>query len=224
MFASLRKAANLVFDRAFTGVVVWSLLLTVALYAALFTAAYWGVHHLPVLGSPSVNAALDVLVPVLMLLLPFFLGAPVAAFFASLFLDDIAKKVEARYYPADPKASGAPFAATLIAGLRLGLLVIVVDLLLLPFDAVLPGFAELATVIANGWLLGREYFEMVALRHMSRSAVNALRRRHPSRVFFAGVVVSVFTVIPLANLYAPLFGAAFMVHVYKRMVHEGRPV
>lgn len=223
MFASLRKAANLLFDRSLTGVFWASVLLTVVLYVALFAAVEVGVYHLPLLGAPWVNRLVDFLAPVLLILLPFFLGAPVAALFASLFLERVARKIEARYYPADPMASGAPFGVVLVAGLRLTFLVVLADAVLLPVDATVPGISEVATVLVNGWLLGREYFELVALRHMSRGAVDALRRRHPGGVFAAGVILAILTLIPLANLVAPLFGVAFMVHVFKRYAHEERP-
>jgi CysZ protein len=166
---------------------------------------------------------LAMLAAAVMLLLPFLLGAPVAAFFASLFLEEIARKIEARYYPADPRASGAPLGVTLFTGLRLGFLVVAVDLVLLPFDVGVPGLSEIATVGVNGWLLGREFFELVALRHLSRSAVDVLRRRHASGIFAAGLIISISTIVPVVSLLAPLFGAAFMVHIFKRYVHEDRP-
>lgn len=224
MFASLRKAAKVIVDPAFSGVVIRALFLTVVLYGVLFAAVLYGVHHLPVFGAPWVNDGLAALAAVIMLLLPFFLGAPVAAFFASLFLDEIARKVEAKYYSADPKGSGAPRAVTLFTGLRLGLVVVTVDLVLLPFDVSLPGIAEIATVIVNGWLLGREFFELVALRHLSRGAVDTLRRRHGGGIFAAGLFISVSTLVPVVNLLAPLFGAAFMAHLFKRYANEDRLV
>jgi len=223
MFASLRKAANSLFDPTLSGVLVKSLLLTIVLYAALFAAVLYGVHHLPMLGAPWFNALIDFLAPVLLILLVFFLGAPVAALFVSLYLDGIARKIEAEYYPADPRASGAPFGTTFLAGLRLAALVILADLALLPVDVAIPGIAELVTLLVNGWLLGREYFELVALRHFSRTATYALRRRHAGGVFLAGILISVLTAVPLANLFAPLIGTAFMVHVFKRYEHEDRP-
>ena len=224
MFASLRKAANFLFDRTLSSVALWSFILTIALYVILFIAVIVGLRHLPTLGAPWVNAFLDLIAPVIMILLPFVLGAPVAAFFASLFLEEIAKKVEARYYPADPKASGAPFGSALFVGLRFAVLVLLVDLVLLPVDVAIPGAAEIVTILANGWLLGREYFELAALRHLSRRAADALRRRHSGRVFAAGLIISVLTIIPIADLIAPLFGAAFMVHLFKLTWHEERPV
>jgi CysZ protein len=223
MFASLRKAANSLFDGAFSGAAVKALVLTAVLYAALFVGAVWGVHHLPRFGADWVNQALGVLVPVLLLLLPFLLGAPVMAFFASLFLNDLAKAVEARYYPGDPKAQGAPFGASLIAGLKLFMLVTVLDLLLLPLDAALPGIAEAATILLNGWLLGLEYFELVALRHVSRRASEGLRRRHRGVVFTGGVLIALLAAVPFVNFIAPLFATAFMVHLYKRYEHQEHP-
>jgi uncharacterized protein involved in cysteine biosynthesis len=224
MFASLRKTVNLLFDRRFSRLMIWALVLTIVLYVVLFAAAIYGVHRLPMLGAPWVNALLEWVTPAFLLLLPFFLGAPVAAFFASLFLEHIAKKVEARYYPADAKASGAPAGATLFAGLRLAVLVILVDLALLPADAAMPGVGELATILVNGLLLGRGYFELEARRHLSRTASEALRRRHWSGVFAAGVIISVLTTVPIANLIAPLLGAAFMVHLYKRYRRQEHPI
>jgi CysZ protein len=94
---------------------------------------------------------------------------------------------------------------------------------MLPADVAVPGIAEFATVLVNGWLLGREYFELVALRHLKRSAADALRRRHSGSIFWAGLVISVLTLVPIINLIAPLFAASFMVHLFKRYSHEDRP-
>jgi CysZ protein len=98
-----------------------------------------------------------------------------------------------------------------------------VDLVLLPADAALPGVGEIITILVNGWLLGREYFEMAARRHLSRTAADALRRHHWSGIFLAGLVVSILTVIPIANLIAPLLGAAFMIYIYRHYSHKERP-
>jgi CysZ protein len=223
MFASLRKTASLLFDKRFSRLVIGSLLLSFVLYVLLFVAAITGVHHLPTLGAAWVNALLDWVTPVFMLLLPFFLGAPVAAFFASLYLEQIAKKVEVISYPADAKASGARAGTTFFGGLRLAVLVILVDVVLLPADAAIPGAGEVLTILANGWLLGRGYFELAARRHLKRTTADALRRRHWGAVFAAGTIISVLTIIPVADLIAPLLGAAFMVHLFERYRHKESP-
>lgn len=220
MFASLGRALGNFFDGTLKGVVLKSLALTIFLFVVAFFGLEYGLAHLPTLGAPWVNRLLDLLAPVLLVLATFFVGAPVAALFASLFLDQVAKKVEARAYPAVAPGNAPSLSTGLAAGARMALLVVLVNLVLLPLDIELPGVAEILTVLANGWLLGREYFELAALRHLSRGAADALRSRHRGSVFAAGTVISVATMIPIVNLFAPLFGAAFMVHMFGRFAQE----
>jgi CysZ protein len=223
MFASLGRAVTNFFDGTLKGVIFKSVLLTFALFAILGFGMAWGLNHMPTLGAHWVNQLLDVVAPVIFIILMIFLGAPVAALFASLFLDEVAKKVEARSkLPAPPVAQGASFLGNLGAGARMAVLVLLVNLLLLPVDIELPGVAEVVTVLANGWLLGREYFELAALRHLSRASADALRRRHGGSIFAGGTLIALLAMVPVVNLIAPLFGAAFMVHMFGRYAQESR--
>jgi CysZ protein len=221
MFASARKALALIFDPAFSGIVAKAIFLTIFLFVVLFLGLEYGIHRLPTLGWHWVNVALELLAPVLFIFLIFFLGAPVAAIFASFYLDDIAEAVEAKFYPEQPKAPGTPFFTALRTGARLAGLIVLVNLALLPFDIALPFVGEAAALLVNGWLLGREYFELAALRHLPQAAADALRRKHRAGLFFAGLLISILSVIPVANLFAPLYGSAFMVHLFKR--YQERP-
>jgi CysZ protein len=222
MFASARKAFGMIFDPALFGVVLKSFLLAFLLFAALFIAVQYGVEHLPALHWHWLNVALDWLAPILVVVLAFFLGPPVAAIFASLFLDSVARTVEAKYYPGDARDKGAPLLTYLFVGLRLAAFIIVWSLALLPFDVALPVVGSLASVVVNGWLLGREYFELAALRHLPRSGVDAMRKRHGFGVLGAGLVIAVLAEIPIVNFIVPLFGAAFMVHVFKHYQLQDR--
>ena len=224
MFASARKALQSVFDPAFRGIVLKSLALTVLLFAGLFWAAQYGLAHIPPLSWPWLNTALDLLASALLLVAMVLLGAPVAALFGSLFLDEIAEEVEKTYYPADPPATGASFWAGLTAGLRLTFWLILFEIVLMPLNLLQPEFAWIDTLVLNGWLLGREFFELAALRHMSAGAARTLRRRYRFGVWGAGLLLAALSLVPVVNLFVPLFGAAFMVHLFKRYSHEGRPV
>ncbi len=224
MFASLGRAIANFFDGTLKGVFLKSVLLTLALFAVLGFALAYGLNHLPILGAHWVNELLDVVAPALFVILLIVLGAPVAALFASLFLDEVAKKVEARSkLPAVPTTKGATFFGNLGAGARLASLVLLVNLVLIPVDIELPVVAEVLTVLANGWLLGREYFELAALRHLSRASADALRRRHGGKVFAGGTLIALLSMIPIVNFVVPLFGAAFMVHMFGRYAQEERP-
>lgn len=223
MFASIGRALSLIFDPALFGVVAKALLLTILLFVVLLVGIEYALHFLPTLGSPGVNRVLELLAPVFLLMGFFVLGGPVAALFGSLYLDRIADAVEKRWYASDPKAQGAPARTGIGAGLRLAALVLLANMILLPADVLAPGFGEIATIVVNGFLLGREYFELAALRHVSLKAADALRKRNGANVFGAGLILSLLTFVPVVNLFAPLFGAALMVHLYKRMARETPP-
>src|SRR6476646_2207384 len=104
MFASLGRALAFFFDPALFGIVFKALLLTLVLFIALLVSAEYALPFLPTLGSPMVHRALELLAPVILLIGLFAVGAPVAALFASLYLDKVADAIEARSYASDPKA------------------------------------------------------------------------------------------------------------------------
>ena|ERR1700733_4456448 len=215
MFASARKAFGMIFEPAFLGVVLKSALLTLVLFGLMFAAVQYGVQHLPPLRWHWLNYAVDLIASLLVVLALVFLGVPVAALFASLFLNGVAKRVEQKYYPSAAETPGAPFSTYLFTGLRFAAYVIVVSLALLPADVMLPGVGSVASWVADGWLLGREFFELAALRHMSRADADDMRKRHGFGILGAGMLIALLATIPIVNFIAPLFGAAFMVHVFQ---------
>ena len=223
MFASVRKSFAMLFDRDFVGLVFWSLLLTAILFVVLFVGLEYGLSRLPELGSIWVNRFLELVAPIVLILAIFLLGAPVAAMVGSLFLDRIAAKVDAHFYPNDPRARGTPALTGIWESVRLIGLALLVNVALLPVDVGVPGLAEFATVLANGWLLGREFFELAALRHLSRQESDALRRRHGMAIYGGGLLISILTVIPVLDLIAPFFGSALMAHLFKRLSHRENP-
>ncbi len=215
MFASLGRAARLIFDPALAGIAAKAVLLTLLLFAVGLALGEYALAWLPVLGNGAVNTALKLLAPLLFLFGGVVLGPPVAALFASLFLDQVAARIEARDYPG-MAARPASFAVTLRAGLMLAALVAGVNLVLLPVDLGLPGLGELLSIAANGWLLGREYFELAALRHLSLEQAGALRRGNSGAIWAGGTLIALASMVPLLNLAAPLFGTALMVHLFHR--------
>ena len=216
MFASLRRAAGLVFDPALMGVVFKAIGLTILLFAALLALSEYGLSLLPVLSNPLMNKALRLLAPLLFLFGGIVLGPPVAALFASLFLDEVASRIEARDYPGC-RAHPASFARILRAGLKFAALIVGVDLILLPIDIGLPAVGEAASLVANGLLLGREYFELVALRHMDLEQVSRLQRNNRTAVWLAGTLIALSSMVPVINLVGPLLGTSLMVHLFHRI-------
>ena len=84
------------------------------------------------------------------------------------------------------------------------------------------GFA--AFFVLNGYLLGREYFELAAMRHQPVAEAKRLRKMRSGTIFVAGMFIAAFVSIPIVNLATPLFAMAFMVHMYKRMTTDQRRI
>ena len=104
-----------------------------------------------------------------------FLIAPASAFVAGFFLDELAEIMERESDPPWPIGRPVPSGPSLWLAARFALVAAVVNLLALTFLLV-PGVNAVAFLGANAYLLGREYFELAAMRYRSAEEASALRR------------------------------------------------
>jgi CysZ protein len=135
---------------------------------------------------------------------------------ASVFVDEVADHVEREYYPAERPGTALPLGLAMTEGVKTALLTVLVYLIALPFVFV-AGAGFIVFFIATAWLLGREYFELAAMRFRPPEEAKAMRRDNAAIVFTAGLIIAAFVSIPIVNLATPLFGMAFMVHMHKRL-------
>ncbi|MFO1120342.1 MAG: hypothetical protein U1E38_09710 [Rhodospirillales bacterium] len=103
-------------------------------------------------------------------------------------------------------ASAAKFFAVMLA----------LNIVMLLFSS---GAAGIPRVLwGKRYLLGREYFEVVAARRLDPAAARILRRLCHIRTILCGwVPLALLLTIPLVNLLAPLVGTAAMVHLFATM-------
>jgi CysZ protein len=151
------------------------------------------------------------------LILSAVLMVPVASAVMGLFLDQVADAVEDRHYPGLPRARRIGLIEALGDGARFFGLVVVVNLLALVGYVMLAPIAPILFWGVNGYLLGREYGQMVALRRSDTAGARAFRRAHAGRLFLAGAVMAVPLSIPVVNLLVPVLGAASFTHLYHRL-------
>ncbi len=145
-----------------------------------------------------------------------FLMPAVTSLVAGFFADDIAAEVERLYYPDDPPGIPVPVGYATIEAIKTALLALAIYLCCLPF-LLLAGLGAVIFFVATAYLLGREYFLIAALRLHPILSAKALWRAHRLEIFYAGLLIAAFVVIPIVNLATPLFATAFMVHVHKRI-------
>jgi uncharacterized protein involved in cysteine biosynthesis len=145
-----------------------------------------------------------------------FLMPAVTALVGSFFVDDIALEVERTHYPTQPVGTPLPLPRAVLQGTKTALLAILVYLIAVPF-LLLAGAGAVIFFLASAYLLGREYFELAAMRHQPIAQAKRLRQTHQSTVFLAGILIAAFVSIPIVNLATPLFAMALMVHVHQRV-------
>ena len=146
----------------------------------------------------------------------------VSALVAGYFLEDAAEIVEASDFPDDPPGRPLPVGQALLYGLRFAALSLVVNVLALALFFV-PVVNLIAFFGANAYLLGREYFELAALRFRPGPEVAEMRAAHRPTVLLAGAMLAGLVLVPVLNLLTPLFGVALMVHVHKRLSRRALP-
>jgi uncharacterized protein involved in cysteine biosynthesis len=233
MFSALAKAFGQLSDPAFRRVLVRSVLAALVVFIAVWIAAWFGLSWVGealsgwvaeqepggfwvevfdwVFGAAGVVGVL---------VASFFLFPGVMVVALTFMLDDIAEAVERRHYPELGPAREQPIGEAVVAALVFAAVTLLLNLLALPFYLLLlflPPLNLFVFYLLNGYLLGREYFELVAARRFDAAGMGRLRRKYRGRVMLAGVVIAFLLTVPIVNLVTPVVATGFMLHVFERL-------
>jgi CysZ protein len=137
---------------------------------------------------------------------------------AGFFQEKVIRRVEAVYYP-EARANEAPdFTAELMHDIRFTVYALFLNIIVLPLYLI--GIGYVIAVVLNGYLLGREFFESVAGYHVGKNEAWKLGRKNRLRRFIGGLVITVMTLTPVINLFSPIIGTVWMIHLYHGLVPE----
>ncbi|WP_439121185.1 EI24 domain-containing protein [Marivita sp.] len=220
-FLTLRQLG----DARFRKVLFLGIGLGFALLVGFFAALMWLLNAalgpeatLPFIGEVTwLDDLLSWTAFISMIVLSVFLMVPVASAITSLFLDDVADAVEDRHYPHLPKAERVPFGDALRDTVNFLGVLIAANILALVLYVMFPPFALFIFWGLNGFLLGREYFTLAAIRREGRAGAKALRKRHIGKIWIAGTLMAMPLSLPLVNLVIPILGAATFTHLYHQI-------
>ncbi len=214
-------------DPRMRGVLWLGVLCALAIFVVLWAAVWW----LLLMFDPSAIWGLSTLIGWFgdyfdwiagvaffgaMLVATFLMFPAVVTIVVGLFLERVADAVEARHYPDLGAPRPQPLMETLLSTIKFAIVVILLNILILPLYLALlflPPANLVLYYLLNGYLVGREFFELAAFRRLAPAEATRLRRAFRSRVLVAGIIVTFLMTIPIVNLLAPVLGAAFMVHV-----------
>lgn len=216
MFKAFFNALNDLTSPEFRSVLIRSILLSIGLFAGLWFGIEFLLSSLTFVPWPWLTTLLQVATGLGLFAMFFFLMAPVTALFAGLFLDGIAAKVEARHYPLDRPGKALNFVTALVFGLKFLGVSLGVNLVVLPL-VLFAGFGIALLLIANAYLISREYFEMAATRFMPPAAARDLRQKNFWKIFIAGFIPGFITIVPFVNFVTPVFATSYFVHIFKQV-------
>ena len=220
MLSGLLKAIGQFSDPRMRRVVWMTLGLSLAVLAALAAGLWLGIAALNDTTLPWLHSLIEVAAGLGVVILSWFLFPAAVSVVIGFFLEDVTAAVEARHYPALPPAREQPLREAILGGVRFAGRALLVNLAALPIILIASFLPPLNLVVfygLNGYLLSREYFELVALRRLDERQARQLRRAFRARIYVAGVVVAVLLTIPLVNLVAPVVATAFMLHLFEEV-------
>ena len=224
------RAVGQIGDGRFLRVVVLGAALAVALLTGIYAVLLWvlesfipGTVTIPFIGPVGgIDTLLSWGSVLLMLVLSVFLMIPVASAFSGLFLDDVAQAVEDRYYPGLPPVPRARLGDSLIETANFTGVLIVINILALILYLFVGPFVPVVFWAINGFMLGREYFTLVATRRIGRAGAKALRKHHAGRIWLAGTLMAAPLSVPLVNLIIPVLGVATFTHIFHALATDPR--
>ncbi len=217
MFSAFAKALGQFGDPRTRRVFWIGILVATATFAGLWAAVFYLLASTQAFDGPWLgwlNWVADILGGAATLWLTWILFPAVITLVVGVMLESIAEAVEERHYPHLPKAQGQPLLASVGGALRFAAILVLLNFVLLVFLFFPPVFPFVFYAV-NGYLLGREYFELVALRRLSPAEARALRQRHSASLLATGVTIALLLTVPLVNLVTPVVATAAMVHLFE---------
>ncbi|WP_025897584.1 EI24 domain-containing protein [Sneathiella glossodoripedis] len=214
MLSAISKSIAQLSDPAFRSVIIKSLIAAVVAQIIAFIVIFQLTGLIPPTDWEWVNSVIEVLsgigaFVIALLLFPLAMSAVIG-----VLLDDIADAVEAKHYPQDTPSRDIPLWSSVYDAVKFFGVIILLNLLVLPLYLI-PVINIFIYYLLNGYLLSREFFQQVAVRHHEMRVVSKLRKIGNMEIFLTGVAIAFFMTIPILNLIVPIIATATMVHLYK---------
>lgn len=219
MLKALLRALEELFSRPLRRVVALSLRISIGCFVGVWTGVAIALDHLPTIGWHPLNWLIDLLGLAGVVLLSWVLFPAVVTMVTGFFLERVAAAVEVLDFPGRGPPRRQSIREGVLLGLRLMLMSIALNLLALPVYALAPFLNVLLFLALNGYLLGREYFELVALRRLDPQQVQSVRHQFGVRIFASGVIIAAMFAVPVVNIIAPVIATTFMVHLFEGSAH-----
>lgn len=210
---AILKTIPSLFKPYILGIIIVTILINIVIFSSLVGAAGYLVHSTTLFETVWLEAIVDWLGSGAATLLAWFLFPLFIPVIISFFCDMISTRIEKDSYPDRLPQQPIGLKEILKKDARFILKLIVVNLLFLPLFLI-PVLNILVYYIVNGYLLGREYFEMVTIRHLPVAKIATIRKKNRSTLIMGGVAILLLSTLPLINMIAPVVAVILMTHLF----------
>jgi len=217
ILSSFFKGFGQLSDPRTRSVILKSVGASVVVFIGLYIALYFGLKLTAFVAIGWLETIFDGLAQFGVMVLTWFLFPAVVTAVGSFMLDSVVEAVEERHYPGKKIAQGQTFSQSLLPTLKFLGTTVGYNLLILPLFIVPPlwPFIPFIYLGLNGYLLSREFFELVALRRITVEDARLLQARWKTPLLMAGIGFAFLLTVPILNLIAPVIATATMVHLFE---------
>lgn len=198
-----------------------SLLCSVAIFAASCGAVWWLISQTDFLGSELAQRwHLDQVAGgagLLVVSVLFYFSFPaIITALVSLTLEPVLGRLEQAHSHDLAPLRDSSIMEQLRVALRQLRRTLFITILLMPFYFI-PGIGWLVALLVNAPLLARDYYYLIALRHIDLPTAEAHYKQHKWALWGRGLNIAALFLIPFINLLAPLLALQLMLQTILRL-------
>mgnify|MGYP001181377177 FL=1 len=215
MFSALTKGIRQLSDPTTRQLVWLSIGIAILTFLILFGCIEMALRFTSIFHTGWMEAIADILGRLAGGILTWLLFPAAISAVVGLFLERAVRTVEARHYPALPPIEDRPPVESLLTAGKFLVILVALNLALLFFIFTGPLYLILYYLV-NGYLISREFFELVAVRRIDSGLASALRKQFQAPLLIMGTIFAFLMTIPIVNLLTPIIATATMVHLFEK--------
>lgn len=217
MIAALIKSIESAFHPEFFRLILRAFLGSLVLFGSLIALTWYSLSLINFIDVIWLETLLDSITWTGIVILSWVLFPGTVIMVMGFFVEDLSREVEKKYYPDFHNNPIKPQVNSKLSGFKFGFLTLIMNLAALPMILIFLFFPPInifVFTVLNGYLLGREYFELVACRRLQEEHIKKMWKCNRGQLIFSGMVITFLYSIPVINFLMPAIGVAYMVHIF----------
>ncbi len=186
--------------------------LAVVIMVLLIVFISWGISYLVEFDIQWQNTIITSLTGVVSSIAGWFMLPALTILIGGMFQETVIHRVEKSYYPNAMRKETPKFWPDFFHDVRFTIKSVLLNILILPTYFFAIGF--ILSILLNTYLLSREFFETAAGHHVGKAQANIILKQTKPTVYSSGLVITLMNLIPILNIFIPIIGMVWMVHVY----------